>query len=409
MKALVRSLALKPGALSVALRVAGLMMAAVLIAAGPARAEALSALAQMNVPGSSIAGDGAGLDLRLAISQPVPWRVRVLDGPPRLILDFREVDFAGLSSLKLPAQVTGLRAGSFRPGWSRLVLGLAQPMLVTSAEMRTQGATSVALHLDPASQKAFAAEAARPEPPDWALPKPVVLPVPIKSPGGPMVVVLDPGHGGIDPGAERGDTNEKTIVLTFALELRDLLRREGFQVVLTREDDTFVPLETRTSIARSVAADVFISLHADALPEGDAVGATVYTLGKDATGAAARALAERHDRDDLLAGMDLSAQDDLVAQVLMDMARTDTAPKTQRLAGDLVTAIKAAGLKMHRRPHQEAGFSVLKSPDIPSVLLELGFLSSERDQVRLMDPDWRKTMEGAIGEALLAWEVEAGR
>ena len=379
-----------------------------LTGAGSARAETLSALAQMDPARSRIAADGAGLGITLAISQPVPWRVRVLDAPPRLILDFREVDFTGLSSFKLPPDVTGLRAGSFRPGWSRLVLGLATPMLVSSAEMRTEGATSVNLHLEPASATDFAAEAARPEPPDWALPKPVVLPAPIKTPGGPLVVVLDPGHGGIDPGAENGDINEKTIVLTFALELRDLLRRAGFEVVLTREDDTFVPLETRTSIARSVGADVFIALHADALPEGDAVGATVYTLAKDASDAAAQALAERHDRDDLLAGMDLSAQDDLVAQVLMDMARTDTAPKTQRLAADLVTAIKAAGLKMHRHPHQEAGFSVLKSPDIPSVLLELGFLSSERDQTRLTDPVWRKTMEAAIDAALKAWEAEAG-
>lgn len=379
-----------------------------LMGPGAARAEALSALAQLDAGRSSLVAKGAGLELTLAISQPVPWRARMLDGPPRMILDFREVDFTGLSKLSLPAGLTALRAGSFRPGWSRLVLELAQPMRVISAEMRTTGATTVDLRLLPSSPEAFAEDAARPEPPDWSLPTPVALPPLAKVPGGPLIVVLDPGHGGLDPGAEQGDTIEKTIVLTFALELRDLLRRDGIEVVLTRETDTFVPLETRTSIARAAGADVFLSLHADALPEGDAVGATVYTLAKDATDAAAQALAERHDRDDLLAGLDLSAQDDLVAAVLMDMARTDTAPKTQALASALVTAIKAAGLKMHRHPHQEAGFSVLKSPDIPSVLLELGFLSSERDEARLTDPDWRKTMEGAIAAGLKAWaEAEA--
>lgn len=384
------------------------LMLAVLAGPGALRAQGLSALAQLNVAQSRFVAAGGGLELTLAISQPVPWRVRMLDGPPRMILDFREVDFTGLDKLRLPAGLTTLRAGSFRPGWSRLVVELERPMLVSSAEMRTEDGTQVALRLQPASPEAFAAEAARPEPPDWALPEPIALPPPAKLPGGPLVVVLDPGHGGLDPGAEKGGVTEKSIVLTFALELRDLLRRDGVEVVMTREEDIFVPLETRTSIARAAGADVFISLHADALPEGDAVGATVYTLAEEASDAAVQALAERHDRDDLLAGIDLSAQDDLVAAVLMDMARTDTEPRTEDLAASLVEAIKTAGLKMHRRPRQEAGFSVLKSPDIPSVLLELGFLSSERDQKRLTDPEWRMTMQGAIAAGLKAWaEAEA--
>jgi N-acetylmuramoyl-L-alanine amidase len=383
-------------------RVLGFLLA-LFLAALPLRAETLSALARLDAAHSTIGVDGQGLKITLALSQPVPWRVRVKADPPRLVLDFREVDFTGLSSLTVPPGVADLRAGSFRPGWSRLVLELAGPMLVSSAGMQTDGATSVTVQLQPATPAAFAAEAGLPEPPDWALPAVVALPALAKHPGGPVVVVLDPGHGGIDPGAESGDQNEKTIVLAFGLELRDILRRDGFDVVMTRQDDTFVPLETRTSIARAAGADVFLSLHADALPEGDAVGATVYTLAAEATDAASQALAERHDRDDLLAGLDLSQQDDLVAQVLMDMARTETAPRTDRLADALVTAIKAAGLKMHRHPHQEAGFSVLKSPDIPSVLLELGFLSSDRDRTRLTDADWRKSMEGAIVAALQAW------
>jgi N-acetylmuramoyl-L-alanine amidase len=114
-------------------------------------------------------------------------------------------------------------------------------------------------------------------------------------------------------------------------------------------------------------------------------------------------LAERHDRDDLLAGVDLSQQDDLVAEVLMDMARTDTSPRTERLGMALETAIKAQGVKMHRHPRQQASFSVLKSADIPSILLELGFLSSERDLKRLNDPQWRATMAAAVVSGLKAW------
>lgn len=384
------------------MRLIALILALILLAL-PVAAQDLSALARLDPARSRIVAEGDGVKIVLTLSQPVPWRVRVKDGPPRLILDFREVDFSGLPALALPPGVTAARAGIFRPGWSRLVLELAGPQLVTSAEMQTEGGTVVELHLRPADPAAFAAEAALPEPPDWSPPQPVALPPPPKVPGHPLVVVLDPGHGGLDPGAEADGDSEAQLVLSIARELRDLLRRAGIEVVMTREDDTFVPLETRTSIARAAGADVFLALHADALPEGQAVGATVYTLAPEASDAASRALAERHDRDDLLAGMDLSRQDDLVAQVLMDMARAETMPRTQALAADLVAAIQAAGLKMHRHPHQEAGFSVLKSPDIASVLLELGFLSSESDLKRLKDPAWRAKMETAILQGLTTW------
>jgi N-acetylmuramoyl-L-alanine amidase len=152
-----------------------------------------------------------------------------------------------------------------------------------------------------------------------------------------------------------------------------------------------------------VAADIFLSLHADALSEGEAVGATIYTLSDEASDEASATLAARHDRDDLLAGVDLTAQDDLVATVLMDMARNETEPRTDRLAKALVQAIKAADLKMHRYPHQRAGFSVLKSPEIPSVLIELGFLSSARDLARLQDAGWRAKMAEALRQALINW------
>ncbi len=218
--------------------------------------------------------------------------------------------------------------------------------------------------------------------------------------------MLDPGHGGIDPGAERDKVTEAGLMLTFARELKEaLVRAGGFTVVMTRAEDIFVPLETRISIARLSGADAFLALHADALAEGEAVGATIYTLSDEASDEASATLAERHDRDDLLSGVDLTGQDDVVAGVLMDMARAETAPRTDRLAEALVAAIQAEGLKMHRRPRQQASFSVLKSPEIPSVLIELGFLSSARDLARLTDPAWREKMTKALVAGLKAWAV----
>lgn len=378
-----------------------------LVLAAPVAAQDLTALARFQPPASFLRDAGGGVDVRLAISQPVPWRVRVLDQPPRLVLDLREVDWTGLATMpRASSLVTGLRAGVFRPGWSRLVMDLDGPLAVTSAAMETGAATRIVLRMEPVSQADFAARAALPDPPEWALPEAAsVAAAPAED--GPLVVVLDPGHGGIDPGAEAGGLREADLMLTFARELKEeFLRAGGVQVVMTREEDVFVPLETRLSIAREAGAGVFLSLHADALAEGEAVGATLYTLSEDAGDRAGQILAERHDRDDLLAGVDLSGQDDLVAQVLMDMARTETRPRIDRLADALVRAIRTEGLTMHRHPRQAGGFSVLKSPDIPSTLIELGFLSSSRDRKRLADPDWRGRMARAIRAGVAAWAAE---
>jgi N-acetylmuramoyl-L-alanine amidase len=371
----------------------------------PGMAQELSALARLDPERSAILRAGAGVELRLAVSQPVPWRLRLLDAPPRLVIDTREVDWTGIAAMPLPDTVPALRAGSFRPGWSRLVVDLSGPLRVASAEMQTSpdGAV-IRVTLTPTDPESFAASTALPDLPEWAVPEATAMPPPLPRGGGPIMVVLDPGHGGIDPGAERDGQTEAALMLTFARELKEVLIRDGrFSVVLTRDDDLFVPLETRTSIARDVDADIFLSLHADALSEGEATGSTVYTLDARATDAASAALAERHNRDDLLAGIDLSEQDDVVAEVLMDMARTETGPRTDRLAQAVVRAIKAAEIRMHRSPQQTGSFSVLKSPDIPSVLLELGFLSSARDFSRLTDPEWRKRMAEAIRVALVDW------
>ena len=369
------------------------------------QAQDLSALARLDPGNSEIYDSGSGVEIGFALSQPVPWRVRFRADPPRMVLDVQEVDWTGVQGLLQGSEhVTGLRAGVFRPGWSRLVLELSGPMALSLAEMSTANDTRLRLRLDPTTPEAFAAAAAQPEPPGWGMPTVTDLAKPPQRMAGKLIVVLDPGHGGIDPGAERDGQTEAGLMLKFAREFKEVLLRDGrFQVVMTRESDHFVPLETRVSIARAAGADLFLSLHADVLPEGEAVGATLDSLSEEASDAASDALAQRHDRDDLLAGVDLTAQDDLVATVLMDMARAETAPQIDRLAAALEAAIKGAGLKMHRIPHQKAGFSVLKSPDIPSLLVELGFMSSAKDLARLNDADWRAQMAEALRQGILAW------
>lgn len=379
-----------------------------LVLAAPAAAQPMTALARVDAAGSRISDAGEGVALRLALSQPVPYALRLLDGPPRLAVEFGEVDWAGVTpgALGRSARAEVVAMGPVRPGWSRLTLALAGPMLVSRAEMQVDDITGQAvlsLLLDPASQEEFAA---RVSPPERATPASTPPPRRRQDGARALRVVLDPGHGGIDPGAEYGGVREADLMLTFARELKDVLRRAGMQVVMTREADIFVPLETRITVARAAQADLMLSLHADALAEGRASGATVYTLSDTASDEASAKLAERHDRADLLAGVDLSKQDDVIADVLMDLARLDSSPRADRLADALVEGLGNSVGGLHKRPRMSAGFSVLKSPDIPSVLVELGFLSSKRDRARLTDPDWRQRAAAGIRDALRAWAVE---
>ncbi|MDK3072973.1 N-acetylmuramoyl-L-alanine amidase [Sedimentitalea sp. JM2-8] len=388
-----------------------ILFAAIWLEIGMAQAGDLGGHARVDAERSRITDawfKSAQIDLYL--SQGVPFRLFTLDAPPRLVLDLQEADWTGLRPERFldSERVTQVRFGDYLLGWSRLVLELDGPMSVSRADMTLgdgTGGAHLTVRLQPETPEAFAAGAGAPLDPRWDLPPPAEIPaVPPRGPNAPLVVVLDPGHGGLDPGAETDTVNEKTLMLTFARELRDLLERSGgFHVVLTRDTDRFVSLEQRVSIAHQMGADVFLSLHADALAEGMAHGATVHVLARDASDSASARLAERHDRADLLSGIDLSDADDEVTGVLLDLARQETRPRTEALAKELVRSMAEAGGPMNNRPLRRAAFSVLKAADIPSVLIEIGFLSSPRDLRNLRDPVWRAGMALGLRNGLLAW------
>ena len=176
--------------------------------------------------------------------------------------------------------------------------------------------------------------------------------------------------------------------------------------VILRDGDYFVSLERRIALAHQAGADLFVSLHADSLSEGLAHGATVHVLSPEASDVASAKLAERHDRSDLLAGVDLSDADDRVTGILLDLARQETQPRSDALARALVEGMANQGGPMNRRPLRSAGFSVLKAADIPSVLIEVGFLTSPRDLKNLRDPEWRAKMTRGILNGLVAWREE---
>lgn len=396
-------------------------MAIVLALWLPARAPAqdLGALARVLPEATSVERQGREVTVTLGLSQPVPFRVFTLEDPARVVADFREVLWDALPpGLSDTPGIAGIEAGpSLDAGWSRLILTLDAPMLPRIAAMQTNpttGEAGVVLVLAPSSVADFAAASGWPDALAGRSTRAEGAADRTTQTAGAeerLVIVLDPGHGGVDPGAVRGDHTEADLVLTFARELADVLRRTGrVDVVMTREGDVFVPLPTRVSVARAAAADALISIHADALAEGRARGATVYTLSDTATDAATAALAEQHDRADILQGVDLARTDDVVAGVLMDLARVETAPRADALAADVVASIDAAGIDLHRRPRGAAGFTVLRAADIPSILLEIGFISDGGDLENIIDPDWRARMQAALAEAVLTWaETDAIR
>lgn len=222
--------------------------------------------------GGEVADVRKGAALTLDLSQGVPWRAFTLVDPPRLVLDFREVDWAGVDAgqMNRSQAVAALRMGPFSAGWSRLVAVLTRPALIREAGMtidERSGQATLSILLKDASAAQMEAASGAPRDPRWDRPQ-ALLTAPPRAQDAPLRIVLDPGHGGIDPGAERGGVREAALMLTFARQLRDVLRRAGYEVVLTREEDVFVSLEGRVAAAHEARADLFVSLHADAIEEG---------------------------------------------------------------------------------------------------------------------------------------------
>lgn len=379
----------------------------------PAAAQDFTGLARVDMAQSAVTDQGGGLVVDLTLSQTVPYRVFTLTAPPRLVLDFREIDWTGVSRAALlnADNALDLRFGAFRPGWSRMVVDLAGPFALETAGLVADtdtGRAALTVRLVPTDPADFAARSGTPQAPGWDLTPPVAsLPAIVPDPDRPITVMIDPGHGGIDPGAIRDGIAEAPLMLSLSIALAEALNRSGqVRALLTRDTDIFVPLSERLTRARAARADLFISLHADALEEDAATGATIYTLSEDGEDASARRMAERHDRGDLLAGLDLGDQDDRVASVLMDLARLETGPASERFADRLVSALRDNEARVNSNPRRSGPLAVLNAADFASVLVELGFLSSEADRAALTSIEGRARIVDALTRAILTWAAE---
>ncbi len=351
------------------------------------------------------------------LSESVDFEVFLLDNPYRVVVDFPVLEWRAPETPDLKrGLIDGFRFGLFDRSTSRLVLDVNRPVEVRRTFLLPpNGASPFRFVIDLAEVPAdrFERVAAVPAQPAGSiqLVKPEERPArPGPAKDGPKVVILDPGHGGIDPGAiGRRGSQEKALTLAIAKETRRALEATGrYKVYLTREDDIFVRLRDRVAFARQRDADLFISLHADSLGDRSVRGASVYTLSEKASDAEAEALAHRENKADLIAGVDLENEPGEIATILIDLARRETMNLSATFATLVLPEFERAG-KTLRRGHRFAGFAVLKAPDVPSVLIELGYLSNPADERQLADREFQKKLGISIQKAVDSYFADLSR
>ncbi|SHJ30215.1 N-acetylmuramoyl-L-alanine amidase [Bradyrhizobium lablabi] len=386
-------------------------------AAGPAAAS--------NFPIASdarLAGDAKQTRFVLDLDKTIQFHAFALADPYRVVVDIPQVSF------QLPAGtgaagrglVKAFRYGLVMPGGSRIVFDLTGPAKIANAsvlEAANGQPPRLVIELEEVDRTSFVqslSPESRPElKPAIAETRTAPVPAPAAEPAKPAaptdlrpVVVIDPGHGGLDNGTQSGgEIVEKNLVLGFGLALRDRLEKSGkYRVVMTRDDDTFIPLNDRVKIARNQSAALFVSIHADALPrrEGDAQGATIYTLSDKASDAEAERLAEAENKADAIGGVNLTEEPTDVADILIDLAQRETRTFSNRFARLLMGEMKNT-VRMHKHPLKSAGFRVLKAPDVPSVLIELGYVSNKGDLEHLVSESWRSRTVGSMAQAVDAF------
>lgn len=347
----------------------------------------------------------------LEVNEKPHFRAFVLNNPPRLVMDLPEFIWkADEIQTKSGSMIKEIRHGHLMEGVSRIVLDMDQLVAIDKAFVLlnphrlvvdykrskwVQKQTFGAFDPNKVSDVAIT-----------ATPKPNTKPQSEEqSIDYKPLVVIDPGHGGVDPGAIGANgLHEKNVVLKLAKNLRNQLKKTGrYRVKMTRDSDKFIRLHHRVKFAREAGADLFISVHADSVNKPHVQGASVYTLSEKASDAQTARLAARENQADLIAGIDLSVEDDEVADILLDLAMRDTMNQSKYFANQLTQTLKHGGVKTLPRPHRSAGFAVLKAPDVPSVLVEAGFMSNRKEAGRLNTLEYRTKVARSLLKGIDAY------
>ena len=376
--------------------------------------------APLAATGYKMAGDATKMRIVVDFDREPNPRWFLLRGPHRLVIDVPNAKLTfSAKDLKARGLVKSVRYGQIENGASRLILISKGPFRVDKLDVLKNEDGSgyrMAVDISAVSDREFDAALADQAVTTSSTVSPdkrerLAKPVPAIT-SHKFTIVIDPGHGGVDGGAEGlNGTVEKNVTLAFAKELRDKLSAEGkYDISLTREDDTFLRLDDRVRIARQRGANLFISIHADTIRLKGIRGATVYTVSDKASDPEAQALADRENLSDQFAGMEIKEDSQEVTDILIDLIRRETHSISmgfaQTLVGELSTTVG-----LINNPHRFAGFRVLKAPDVPSVLVELGYLSNAKDEAQLTNPEWRGKAAESISKAVATFaasRVNAG-
>ncbi len=391
------------------IRIVSMCLMASLVAAWSGHAHAAGEGAKAGSPAIAAAvavdSDGAKTRFKVTLSKAVTAQVSLMERPDRVIIDLPEVAFhlpqeAGRSREGL---IASYRYGLFAPGRSRVVMELTQPAVVsgmTTAPDATGAATILTIELSRTEREEFRRAAV--ENPA-ATKEASAPPLAQETKDARPVIMIDPGHGGIDPGANAssGSILEKDLVLSFAQGLRKKLEESGrYKIIMTRDQDVFVSLGDRVRAARAAQADLFISVHADSISGGQEVrGLTVYTGSERASDADSARLADRENKADAVAGVESADMPDDVSDILMELTLRETRGFSHNFASRLVGEFDSVA-RLNKNPHRQARFQVLRAHDVPSVLVELGYLSSQKDLDLLMSEEWRAKMVSAMSVAV---------
>lgn len=375
----------------------------------------------MNVDNVRIGVHPSKIRLVIDVSEVTDFRAFTLDSPYRLVIDLPNFSWqAGKVDRPAQAMISDIRQGALMPGVSRIVFDLEKPVKIETAFLLPQHQerpTRIVIDYKVVPKQTFNAhkstihgtlkiedyENASAEPRKAAIPYPSEKPDTIARPK--PLIIIDPGHGGQDPGALGGKgIYEKNIVLALAKDLRRELEKNGqYRVLMTRESDVFIRLRDRVKFARKHNGDLFVSIHADSIHKPNVRGTSVYTISKKASDAQTAKLAEKENQVDLMGGYDMVVEDEQVAFILGDFLMTDTMNQSKFFANTLVKKLRSHKIRTLQTPHRYAGFAVLKAPDIPSILIEAGFVSNREEARLLSQPSHRRKLAKAIHDGIDAY------